>query len=71
MNAIPFDAAEAPSAGLGPAPARRADAAPASVAAAPVPSTALLQGRSVVQIEHNGALYQLRSTRLGKLILTK
>lgn len=40
----------------------------------PVPSVdsaALLQGRSVVHIEHNGALYQLRSTRLGKLILTK
>lgn len=36
-----------------------------------VHSAALLQGRSVVHIEHNGALYQLRSTRLGKLILTK
>ena len=36
-----------------------------------LPSTALLQGRNLVQIEHNGALYQLRSTRLGKLILTK
>lgn len=36
-----------------------------------VQSAALLQGRNVVHIEHNGALYQLRSTRLGKLILTK
>lgn len=34
-------------------------------------SSSLLRGRSMVQIEHNGALYQLRSTRLGKLILTK
>ena len=70
MSAIPFDAAEAPAGSLPPAPARRIDSSPAS-AAAPVPSTTLLQGRSVVQIEHNGALYQLRSTRLGKLILTK
>ena len=37
----------------------------------PLASSALLRGRSVVRIEHNGALYQLRSTRLGKLILTK
>ena len=37
----------------------------------PLASSALLRGRSVVPIEHNGALYQLRSTRLGKLILTK
>lgn len=37
----------------------------------PVPSHTLLKGRTVVHIEHNGALYQLRRTRLGKLILTK
>lgn len=36
-----------------------------------VASDALLRGRSLVHIEHNGALYQLRATRLGKLILTK
>lgn len=70
MNAMPFHAAEAPSGGLAPAPVRSAESAP-SPTAAPVSSTMLLQGRSVVQIEHNGALYQLRSTRLGKLILTK
>lgn len=34
-------------------------------------STRLLQGRKSVQIEHNGALYQLRATKFGKLILTK
>jgi hemin uptake protein HemP len=34
-------------------------------------STALLQGRSHVSIKHNGETYQLRATRLGKLILTK
>ena len=31
----------------------------------------LLQGRSHVFIVHNGERYQLRATRLGKLILTK
>lgn len=45
--------------------------APVSPAAPSVPSAALLQGHTVVHIEHNGALYQLRNTRLGKLILTK
>jgi hemin uptake protein HemP len=34
-------------------------------------SDALLQGRSHVSIMHNGETYQLRATRLGKLILTK
>ncbi|SEB25032.1 hemin uptake protein HemP [Paraburkholderia sartisoli] len=36
-----------------------------------VSSDALLQGRSHVSITHNGETYQLRATRLGKLILTK
>ena len=34
-------------------------------------SESLLQGRSHVSITHNGETYQLRATRLGKLILTK
>jgi hemin uptake protein HemP len=34
-------------------------------------SDTLLQGRSHVSITHNGETYQLRATRLGKLILTK
>lgn len=34
-------------------------------------SAALLQGQSHVSIMHNGETYQLRATRLGKLILTK
>ncbi|WP_027797622.1 hemin uptake protein HemP [Paraburkholderia acidipaludis] len=37
----------------------------------PLESAALLQGRSHVSILHNGETYQLRATRLGKLILTK
>lgn len=36
-----------------------------------VHSDTLLQGRSHVLIAHNGETYQLRATRLGKLILTK
>jgi hemin uptake protein HemP len=36
-----------------------------------VPSTALLQGGKAVEINHNGAIYRLQSTKLGKLILTK
>lgn len=58
-------------------------AQPASpVTAAPAPawasgtgpvlsSQAVLQGRSQVAIEHNGAVYRLQTTRQGKLILTK
>jgi hemin uptake protein HemP len=34
-------------------------------------SDTLLQGRSHIAILHNGETYQLRATRLGKLILTK
>ena len=36
-----------------------------------VRSDALLQGGTHVLIVHNGETYQLRATRLGKLILTK
>ncbi|MFM0594889.1 MULTISPECIES: hemin uptake protein HemP [Paraburkholderia] len=36
-----------------------------------VRSDTLLQGNSHVSILHNGETYQLRATRLGKLILTK
>ena len=34
-------------------------------------SNELLQGHKMVAIEHNGALYRLQATKLGKLILTK
>lgn len=36
-----------------------------------VPSATLLQGHKAVEINHNGAIYRLQSTKLGKLILTK
>ena len=37
----------------------------------PLPSAQLLRGQNVVEIDHNGAIYRLQATRLGKLILTK
>ena len=36
-----------------------------------IPSSRLLQGQPYVLIEHGGAVYWLRATRSGKLILTK
>ncbi len=34
-------------------------------------STDLLKGQKTIGILHNGALYRLQATKLGKLILTK
>lgn len=36
-----------------------------------VESTELLKGGKAVGILHNGSLYRLQATKLGKLILTK
>ena len=36
-----------------------------------VASRTLLSGDREIEIEHNGALYRLRQTSMGKLILTK
>ena len=44
--------------------------APAKLASA-VESRDLLQGQKAVEILHNGAIYRLQNTKLGKLILTK
>ena len=46
-------------------------AAPAVSAVAHIDSVSLLRGGKCVQIEHNGAMYKLQATKLGKLILTK
>lgn len=58
-----------------PAAACQTSAVPAPAAAtsaSPVLSSqTVLQGRSQVAIEHNGAVYRLQTTRQGKLILTK
>lgn len=40
-------------------------------AEAPVSSAALLRGHKTVAIAHNGMLYTLQATKMGKLILTK
>ena len=39
--------------------------------AGPLDSAKLLRGERSVEIRHNGAVYRLQETRLGKLILTK
>lgn len=36
-----------------------------------LPSHTIFAGAQEVEIEHNGAVYRLRQTSLGKLILTK
>lgn len=36
-----------------------------------VQSESLLRGQKSVAIQHNGSVYRLQATRLGKLILTK
>lgn len=43
----------------------------ASDSSEPVQSTDLLKGQKSVVIEHNGSIYRLQATKLGKLILTK
>jgi hemin uptake protein HemP len=50
-----------------------ADGKPAPPAAQPavLASSDLLRGGRMVEIRHNGEVYRLQATRLGKLILTK
>jgi hemin uptake protein HemP len=43
----------------------------ADALATPMSSSSLLKGRKTVGIAHNGMLYTLQATKLGKLILTK
>ena len=57
--------AEAPDAAAGQTPAA------GQPQPSPVPSDDLLQGRRAIEISHNGAVYRLQATKLGKLILTK
>jgi hemin uptake protein HemP len=60
-------------------PANPPSAPPALVQAAPqaggrpgpLRSADLLGAQQAVEIEHNGLVYRLQSTRAGKLILTK
>ncbi|MEJ5991885.1 hemin uptake protein HemP [Ramlibacter sp. PS3R-8] len=48
-----------------------ADPAPDGARRPPLASQELLRGNRLVEIVHNGEVYRLQSTRLGKLILTK
>ena len=41
------------------------------VPAAALDSLKLLKGQKSVAIQHNGSIYHLQATKLGKLILTK
>lgn len=43
----------------------------AQLCVASLDSTILLRGQKTVQILHNGSIYTLQATKLGKLILTK
>ncbi|WP_298214487.1 hemin uptake protein HemP [Acidovorax sp.] len=43
----------------------------AEAVTAAVDSRSLLQGQKTVAISHNGSVYRLQATKLGKLILTK
>ena len=65
MNARPYDDALRAAGALQPPP--RAD----DDRREPLDSETLLQGRRLVEISHNGEVYRLQATRLGKLILTK
>lgn len=42
-----------------------------AVDALSVDSNELLRGQKAVEIKHNGSVYRLQTTKLGKLILTK
>lgn len=50
---------------------RRAHSAPPASKELCLDSEALLRGNKSVSIAHNGAIYRLQATKLGKLILTK
>lgn len=56
---------------LGPQEADGADEPSATEVIHSINSTSLLHGAKSVQIAHNGSVYRLQATRLGKLILTK
>jgi hemin uptake protein HemP len=42
-----------------------------AIRATPLRSQQLMQGQKTLEIDHNGEIYRLQATRLGKLILTK
>ena len=58
-------------AGQGPCPREDGQARSLAVTVPRWSSEDLLRGQRTVEIEHRGEVYRLRSTRQGKLILTK
>lgn len=69
---------DTPNPGTAAAEAAAGSAVPGAVARVPTPpgtlkitSEKLFAGAREVQIDHHGALYRLKKTSLGKLILTK
>ncbi|MGE0497457.1 MAG: hemin uptake protein HemP [Ramlibacter sp.] len=65
------DSRETPTLPLQPPGGQAAIQASSGDAARQVHSTDLLRGSKAVEINHNGAVYRLQATKLGKLILTK
>jgi len=63
-RAVPADSADASASGEAPSSG-------AHCATAALDSSVLLQGHKTVAISHNGSVYRLQATKLGKLILTK
>lgn len=57
--------------GLAPERHERRESESGQIGGAAVHSADLLQGKKAVEINHNGAIYRLQATKLGKLILTK
>lgn len=68
LTAMPSSAAFFGSTGLHD---RQGDAHSRQSAAPAVDSSELLKGQKTVAIFHNGSIYRLQATKLGKLILTK
>ena len=52
-------------------PMRTGDDAAPGAQPAVIASDELLRGGRMVEIRHNGEVYRLQTTKLGKLILTK
>lgn len=70
MQPSPTPSSEKTGAELAAAPAPHPQAG-GRTGSQPLSSEQLLQGRRMVEISHNGEIYRLQATRLGKLILTK
>ena len=62
-----------PSAAIAPPPAMagQRNGAEGTLMSSPLPSSVVLRGQKSVAIEHQGSIYRLQVTKLGKLILTK